>query len=146
MLLIIPHNTFYALYGMSNNFLIFTLKDFRAPYVCSHLYLYFKRPVNPPGRQWAQVSNFFSDIAWYNSKHIPWRFQNTNIKLNWWLSSLLATLGRSNSMTLFHTHLLTKFWRLITILQLQLPTHMVCIDILGQSIKVINTYFKHLIL
>ena len=49
MLLIIPHNTFYALYGMSNNFIIFALKDFRAPYVCSHLYLNFERPVNPPG-------------------------------------------------------------------------------------------------
>ena len=49
MLLIIPHNTFYALYGMNNNFLIFIMKDFKAPYVCSHLCLYFERPVNPPG-------------------------------------------------------------------------------------------------
>jgi hypothetical protein len=38
-----------SVYGMSNNFLIFTSKDFRASYVCSHLYLYFERPVNPPG-------------------------------------------------------------------------------------------------
>jgi hypothetical protein len=58
MLLIIPHNTFYALYGMSNNFLIFTLKEFRAPYICSHLYLYFKRLVNPPGtKPTAKVSS-----------------------------------------------------------------------------------------
>ena len=49
MLLIIPHNTFCALYGMSDNFLIFTRKDFRAPYICSHLYLYFERLVNLPG-------------------------------------------------------------------------------------------------
>ena len=47
--IIIPHNTYYALYVMSNNFLIFTLKEFRAPYICSHLYLYLDRLVNPPG-------------------------------------------------------------------------------------------------
>ena len=56
MFLIIPHNTFYALYGTSNNFLIFTLKDFRAPYVCSHLYLYFERPVNPPWLSMCRVT------------------------------------------------------------------------------------------
>ena len=49
MSLTIPHNTYYALYGMSNNFLIFTLKDLRAPYICSHLYLYFERSMNPLG-------------------------------------------------------------------------------------------------
>lgn len=78
-------------------------------------------------------------IASYNSKNVAC---NTNIILNWWPSSLLATLGWLKSMTLFHMCLLTKFWRLVIILQLQLPTHMVCIDILGQSIKVVNTYFK----
>ena len=73
MLLIIPHNTFYALYGMSNNFLIFTVKDFRAPYVCSHLYLYFERPVNPPGPL------LRCQVNWLVDAHLASQLENVGI-------------------------------------------------------------------
>ena len=57
MLLIIPQNTFYAFYGMSNNFLI-TLKDLRAPYICSQRAIsLLQTPSEPPMMLWLVLSS-----------------------------------------------------------------------------------------